>query len=478
MIHGLLLLFLLSPAKPFLIQVEKWAGSIIPFESLTIEASLIGNQIFEPLVKMSISGAAEPVLLQSWTVGEDQKTYFFKLKENVYFQNGELLTTEHIQKMVERSLKRGIVTCWDSIKGAKEFQSGKTKIIPGLKIIGPFEFHVVLNKPFPRFIQHLAEFQCFLTSLKNIRVPGYTGPTGTGPYQTSLIDIKNEKIVLTRNPHFVSKTPLRWETLVFGTQKTFGETTPDFSYLPPKTSEIERYNKIPYFDAQTYFLGMNADHPKLKSKEVRRFLGDLLSEGLIDRSLGAVNYKVTSFIPLGLSGYSTVKTPPLAKKPAALPAAVTLSYYLSRLAPLAENYCAVLIKNKIDCKPEQVSLHAILEAKTKNTLNIFLVRFRPTTPSAEDMLSTFRSHSELNLFQDVMPEADIWFDKIFNTPPQNPEALKTLYQEFDVYIRSEGWVKPFRYGGETAVYLLKEYAPPEVSSDNISSFPFGTLEKR
>ena len=45
--------------------------------------------VFETLTKINSDGSVTPLLAESWEVSPDLKTYTFKLKRGVKFQNGE-----------------------------------------------------------------------------------------------------------------------------------------------------------------------------------------------------------------------------------------------------------------------------------------------------------------------------------------------------------------------------------------------------
>src|SRR5882724_12298703 len=48
--------------------------------------------VYETLTKVKEDGSAAPLLAESWTATSDVKTYTFKLRKGVKFQNGEPLS--------------------------------------------------------------------------------------------------------------------------------------------------------------------------------------------------------------------------------------------------------------------------------------------------------------------------------------------------------------------------------------------------
>ncbi len=52
-------------------------------------AEIVQYNIFETLTKINADGTVAPLLAESWEVSPDLKTYTFKLRRGVKFQNGE-----------------------------------------------------------------------------------------------------------------------------------------------------------------------------------------------------------------------------------------------------------------------------------------------------------------------------------------------------------------------------------------------------
>lgn len=66
-------------------------------------AEIVQYNVFETLTKINADGSVTPLLAQSWTVSPDQKTYTFKLRPNVTFQNGETFSSSNVKFSYERA---------------------------------------------------------------------------------------------------------------------------------------------------------------------------------------------------------------------------------------------------------------------------------------------------------------------------------------------------------------------------------------
>lgn len=63
--------------------------------------------IFQGLTAMTPEGEYQPCLAESWEVEDEGKTYRFKLREDVYFHNGEKMSAEDVLYSLERAAGLG-----------------------------------------------------------------------------------------------------------------------------------------------------------------------------------------------------------------------------------------------------------------------------------------------------------------------------------------------------------------------------------
>eukprot|EP01137_Pigoraptor_chileana_P016233 Opistho-2@72885 len=66
-------------------------------------AEVVHYNIFETLTKISSDGKVTPLLAQSWEVSPDLKTYSFKLRPGITFQNGEPFNAAAVKFSFERA---------------------------------------------------------------------------------------------------------------------------------------------------------------------------------------------------------------------------------------------------------------------------------------------------------------------------------------------------------------------------------------
>src|SRR5690606_37053943 len=66
-------------------------------------AEITQYNIFETLTKINPDGSVSPLLAESWEVSPDLKTYTFRLRKGVKFQNGQPFNAETVKFSLERA---------------------------------------------------------------------------------------------------------------------------------------------------------------------------------------------------------------------------------------------------------------------------------------------------------------------------------------------------------------------------------------
>jgi peptide/nickel transport system substrate-binding protein len=81
--------------------------SLDPAYAYDTSSGEIIQAVYEPLVSNWATESTtdfSPVLATEWTISTDGKTYRFKIREGVYFQNGDLMTPEDVEYSFERGM--------------------------------------------------------------------------------------------------------------------------------------------------------------------------------------------------------------------------------------------------------------------------------------------------------------------------------------------------------------------------------------
>ena len=180
----------------------------------------VALNVFDRLVEMEVSDDGStrivPSLAESWTVSDDGLVYTFHLHEDVYFSNGEELTSDDVLYTFNRllthpdSVNRDLVM---DIKGALSLIAKKESGLYGFQIIDKHNFQITLEQPNSSFLACLSTAGASIMDKASANSAGNLFGTraewtiGTGPFI-----IKEWKpgtgMVLAANPDCWSGAPL------------------------------------------------------------------------------------------------------------------------------------------------------------------------------------------------------------------------------------------------------------------------------
>ncbi len=134
-------------------------------------AQVLLYNTMETLVQIDDKGQLQPLLAESWNVSEDGLTYTFKIRKNVYFHDGNLLTPDDVV---------WTLTYGRDHKG--HAQAFAFKGIDTVKVTDPDTVEVKLKQPDSTFLTNMAKRAGFIMAERNIADMA-SHPVGTGPFE-------------------------------------------------------------------------------------------------------------------------------------------------------------------------------------------------------------------------------------------------------------------------------------------------------
>lgn len=147
-------------------------------------AEIVQYNIFETLTKINPDGSVSPLLAESWEVSPDLKTYTFKLRKGVKFQNGEPFNAAAVKFSYDRAGGEKSTN-----KDKRTFANLTTQMVDEHTL-------VVLNKDIdPDLLFALGQATAIIVEPKSADTNA-TKPVGTGPYQLGAWN-KGSSVVLT-----------------------------------------------------------------------------------------------------------------------------------------------------------------------------------------------------------------------------------------------------------------------------------------
>jgi len=193
-------------------HIKDEPASLDPLKAVGLPEIQVIRDLFEGLTNQDAQGKIVPGVAQSWS-SSDNKTWVFTLRNNARWSNGDPVTAQDFvyswQRLVDP--KNSSAFAWfaglSGIENAAAITKGEmTPDKLGVVAESKNQLKVTLDRPVPWFPALVANVALFPVPQKIIAQQGdsWTSPgklVGNGAYQLSE-RVVNEKIVLTRNPHY------------------------------------------------------------------------------------------------------------------------------------------------------------------------------------------------------------------------------------------------------------------------------------
>ena len=168
-------------------------------------AEVTQYNIFETLTKVNPDGSVTPLLAESWEVSPDLRTYTFRLRKGVKFQNGEPFNAEAVKFSFTRA-------------GAEKSTNKDKRTFSSMESLSAQDDHtlVIVNKELdPDFLFLMGQATAIIVEPKSAETNA-TKPVGTGPYTLESWS-KGSSVTLTKWDGFrdAAKVKIRKATFRF-----------------------------------------------------------------------------------------------------------------------------------------------------------------------------------------------------------------------------------------------------------------------
>jgi len=213
------------------ISLDDDPGKLDPSQSSMIVERMVYQSIFDKLVDLDENGKIVPMLVQRWTVSDDQKTYTLYLQKGVKFQDG----TPFNAKAVEFNLLRG--------QEQKSLRRNELKYIKQITVVDDSTIRLELSVPFAPFMSILTDRAGMMSSPAAVKKYGddyVNNPVGTGPfiYKGRL---KGASITLEKNPHYWQAGLPKADGISY---KIMSDVNVAFNNL--RSGQVDITNRFPY----------------------------------------------------------------------------------------------------------------------------------------------------------------------------------------------------------------------------------------
>jgi ABC-type transport system substrate-binding protein len=150
--------------------------------------------VYDGLVRFTDRMTIIPQLATSWSVSSDGRTWTFKIRDGVSFQDGSPLTAQAVvddfNREVDHRTNQSNRPLWDPIAS--------------VSAPDPATVQIVTTEPYGALLNTLAHHSALIAGPKAVDTggpPSMAHPVGTGPYQVYHWDVGTQLEVL-RNPRF------------------------------------------------------------------------------------------------------------------------------------------------------------------------------------------------------------------------------------------------------------------------------------
>ncbi|MGH2345084.1 MAG: ABC transporter substrate-binding protein, partial [Chloroflexota bacterium] len=255
------------------------------------------------------------------------KTYTFKLRHDVHFWNGKLVTAADwvysFNRIIDPKTQAGGASFWFNIVGANAYNTGKAKSVSGIKALNQFTLQINLVTPDASFLSVLAMPFGSVVDKATIAKYGKTydasHPMGTGPYMF-VQHVINQKLVLTKNPHYfggnVGKVDnieadfgVDLDTAYLRIQRGQADYDGDQPAIPPaeflNVINDPKLSKQVVKQAQVafWYIPMNVQMKPFDNVLVRRAVNMAIDRKPILRLVNGQGIATTTILPPGMPGY-------------------------------------------------------------------------------------------------------------------------------------------------------------------------------
>ncbi|MBX6321582.1 MAG: ABC transporter substrate-binding protein [Rhodospirillaceae bacterium] len=265
-----------------------------------------------------------PDLAESFNIAPDGLKYTFRLRKDVKFHNGRLLTAADIKYSFERMLDPATQSpgagFYDVIKGQDAVVGGQTNDLAGLTTPDDHTVVFELVRPDATFLHKLALNFPFAVPKEEVEKYGpdfATHPVGTGAFKVTEWTL-GQRLVLERNPNRPAGQPPYLDRIIF----EFGQE-PTVALLRLQRGEVDilgdsippaQFNQVMADPAnkdlivqgnqfQTGYVTMLVTKPPFDQKEVRQAVNMAINKERIVRIINGRAKPANQPLPPGMPGY-------------------------------------------------------------------------------------------------------------------------------------------------------------------------------
>jgi oligopeptide transport system substrate-binding protein len=166
-------------------------------------------QLYSGLLKLDDNLDPVPDIAEAIPqISNDGLTYTFKLRDDVFFHNGNNVTAYDFKYSWERAVNpatnsQTAATYLGDIAGVNDVLAGKSNYIEGLEVVDDYTLKVTINSPKSYFLYKLTYPTTFVidNNVAESNPLWWNNPVGTGPFKLAQW-VENQSLTLERNSRY------------------------------------------------------------------------------------------------------------------------------------------------------------------------------------------------------------------------------------------------------------------------------------
>ena len=307
-------------------MIQEEPVGLDPILSESVYESLPVNQLFDTLVASDDSLNVVPSLAESWKISRDGLQYDIRLRGDVRFHDGKVLTAEDVVFTFHRVLRIGgtdslAYPYLTVIKGADEYVSGAATEMIGVTQRDERTVRFQLKHRNPLFLELLTLDNLSIVP-KHLLSGGNAdqdeafarAPIGTGPFVFG--EWTDDHIRLDRNSsYFGGPAHLDEVRLNFYGEEAgdYGEArylAGELDLLEPTSRSLARMQKLAGTNVQQFqelsisFLGLNSSRPPLDQRWLRQAIAHAIDRDRMVDASPTLRRSAPGILPPGIAGFT------------------------------------------------------------------------------------------------------------------------------------------------------------------------------
>ena len=446
------------------------------------------NQLFNGLVQLDDSLNIQPDIAKRWEVVDSTCTYYFTLRNDVFFHKNEVFGTQQTRKVTAQDFEYS----FNRLVDPKVASPGSwvLKNVEMVKAENDSVLKILMKQSFPPFMGMLGMRYFSVVPKEAVEFYGNDfrrNPIGTGPFQFKMWE-ENIKLVFRKNPLYFEKDEK-------GEQLPYLEAVA-ITFLPDKQSEFLQFTQgkidfmsgldnsykdeiltttgklqkkykedvnlitCPYLNTEYLGFFLGAETPEIQSQLLRQAINyGFDRQKMVTYLRNGMGIPAEyGFIPMGLPGFNKIEgysyQPEKAKNLVEQYKAETgnlnpqisigtNSQYLDICEYVQRELEKIGIEVRIDVMPPST----LRQMKSSGELDVFRASWVADYPDAENYLSLFYSPNFTPNGPNYMHYKNTYFDSLYTSTLSinDIEKRKVQYAKMDSVIIRDAPVIPLFY---------------------------------